>query len=115
MKELNCLFCKIIDGNIPSTKVYEDENMLIIKDIEPKAPIHFLLLLKNHYARLEEQSISDCEILAKCLNKVSKMQKELGLLDGYRLIINQGENAGQSVQHIHVHILSGKKMDWNPA
>lgn len=111
----DCLFCKMVSGEIEVKKVYEDENMIIIKDIEPKAPLHYLAIVKNHYAKLIEQTPEDAVVLGKCLNKIGQLRSELGLYNGYRLVINQGEDAGQSVHHLHVHILAGKKMDWNPA
>lgn len=111
----DCLFCKMINGEIPVDKVYEDDDMIIIKDISPKAPIHFLAIPKTHYKFLIEQNKVETEVLGKMLNKISKLSTELGLYNGYRLVINQGDDAGQSVPHLHVHILAGKTMDWNPA
>lgn len=111
----DCLFCKMVNGEIPVDKVYEDDDMIIIKDISPKAPIHFLAIPKTHYKFLIEQSKAETEVLGKMLNKISKLSTELGLYNGYRLVINQGDDAGQSVPHLHVHILAGKSMDWNPA
>ena len=111
--ENDCLFCKIISGEIPAKKVFEDDNMIIINDINPIAPIHYLLIVKNHYASLFEQSIEQSHILGECLNKLSIMKSSLGLDNGYRLIINQGKDAGQTVNHLHVHILSGKELGWN--
>lgn len=109
----NCLFCKIIRGEILADRIFEDEKMLIIKDINPIAPVHYLLIVKEHYALLNQQSLEECHILGECLHKLSIMQSSIGLDNGYRLIINQGENAGQSVQHLHVHILSGKILGWD--
>ncbi|HKL94741.1 MAG TPA: histidine triad nucleotide-binding protein [Clostridia bacterium] len=106
----NCVFCKIIAGEIPSTKVYEDENMLIIKDINPNAPVHFLLLPKEHFANIIDMSDAQAVTLAKCIKKLSTMVDELGLKDGFRLISNKGENGCQSVEHLHIHILGGKKL-----
>lgn len=111
----DCLFCKMINGEIPVDKVYEDDDMIIIKDISPKAPIHFLAIPKTHYKFLIEQNKVETEVLGKMLNKISKLSTELGLYNGYRLVINQGDDAGQSIPHLHVHILAGKTMDWNPA
>lgn len=108
----DCVFCKILNGDIKSERVYEDENCIIIKDIEPIAPIHYLLIPKNHYARLEEASVSEAMELAFMLNKLAQIKDDLGLQKGYRLIINQGEYGGQTVQHLHVHILGGRKLNW---
>ena len=112
---MDCVFCKIIAGEIPAKKVYEDKNMLIIEDIDKKAKNHFLLLPKKHYALIEDAKMFDSIALVKSLMKLPKLKEALGLEKGYRLIINQGENAGQTVHHLHIHILSGQKMDWNPA
>lgn len=111
----DCLFCKMINGEIATTKIYEDEDMIVIKDINPKAPMHYLAIPKTHYKFLIEQNSEQVEVLGKILNKISKLSTELGLYDGYRLVINQGDDAGQTVPHLHIHILAGKKMDWNPA
>ena len=111
----NCLFCKIIAGEIPSTKVYEDDDMLIIKDIEPKAKNHFLCIPKSHFKLLVDMTDEQSEILRRCFKKIPALEKELGLKNGYRLVINQGDDAGQSVFHLHIHILSGQKMGWTPA
>ncbi len=111
----NCLFCKIIKGEIPATKMFEDENMVIIKDIDPKAKNHFLCLPKRHFKLLADMTEEDAEMLKECLKKIPTLSKELGLENGYRLVINQGDDAGQTVFHLHIHILSGQKMGWTPA
>ena len=112
---MDCLFCKIIKGEIPSEKMYEDEDMVIIKDIEPKAKRHYLMIPKKHFKLLSEMTEEDCDVLGRCLKKVSGLKEELGLEGGYRLGIHQGEDAGQTVFHLHVHILTGQKMGWTPA
>ena len=111
----NCLFCKIIAGEIPSTKVYEDEDMIIIKDIDPKAKNHFLCIPKSHFKLLAEMTGEQSELLRRCFKKIPTLEKELELSGGYRLVINQGDDAGQTVPHLHIHILSGQKMGWQPA
>ena len=111
----NCLFCKIIAGDIPATKMYEDADMIIIKDIDPKAKNHFLCIPKSHFKLLAEMTDEQSEQVRKCLKKIPTLQKELGLENGYRLVINQGDDAGQTVFHLHIHILSGQKMGWTPA
>ena len=111
----NCIFCRIIKGEIPATKVYEDKNMLIIKDIDPKAKNHFLCLPKRHFKLLADMTEEDSQQLKECFKKIPTLEKELGLKNGYRLVINQGEDAGQTVFHLHIHILSGQKMGWTPA
>jgi len=112
----NCLFCKIIAGQIPSEKVYEDENCLAFKDISPKAPTHLLLTPKTHVAGVHLIEDGDKEIAKNLFSAVSKIVKERNLdKDGYRLVINSGEDGGQTVFHLHIHILGGKKMGWEPA
>lgn len=103
----NCVFCKIINGEIPSTKVYEDDDMLIIKDLNPQAPIHLLLLPKEHYANIIEMSDAQAQTLAKCIKKLSDITDQLGLQNGFRLISNKGKDGCQSVEHLHIHILGG--------
>ena len=106
----NCLFCKIIKGEIPSTKIYEDYDMLIIKDIAPQAEIHYLLLPKEHFANIVEMTDNQAVILAKCIKKLSTMVDELGLSGGFRLVSNKGKDACQSVEHLHIHILGGQQL-----
>ena len=106
----NCVFCKIRKGEIPSTKLYEDEDFMIIKDINPQAKIHLVAVPTKHAAHIDELSVQDAMLLGKIMGKISHMQEELGIADGYRLKINQGENGGQTVNHIHIHILGGEKL-----
>lgn len=108
--ENNCVFCKIIAGEIPSNKFYEDDDMVIIADVNPQAAKHYLLLPKKHYANIVEMSEDDAIILGKCLKKLSTLVDELGLKDGFRLVSNKGENGCQSVNHLHIHILGGEKL-----
>lgn len=106
----NCIFCKIVNGDIPSTKVYEDDDMIIIKDLNPQAPIHLLLIPKEHYANIIEMSDNQAQTLAKCLKKLSTLTDELGLQNGFRLVSNKGDDGCQSVGHLHIHILGGGKL-----
>lgn len=112
MLDKDCLFCKIIRGEIPSAKVYEDEKMLVFKDIEPKAKVHLLAIPKNHFKLLSEMDEERAEDLKYILKKIPQIAKENGLQNGYRLIINQGDDAGQTVFHLHVHILGGEVLGW---
>lgn len=107
----NCIFCKIANGEIPSTKLYEDDDMVIIKDLNPQAPVHLLLIPKKHYANIIEMSNDDAQTLAKCVKKLSTITNELGLENGFRLVSNKGEDGCQSVNHLHIHVLGGKKLD----
>lgn len=106
----NCIFCKIVKGDIPSTKVYEDDDMIIIKDLNPQAPVHLLLIPKEHYANIIEMTDSQSQNLARCLKKLSTLTDELGLQNGFRLVSNKGEDGCQSVGHLHIHILGGRKL-----
>lgn len=106
----NCIFCKIVKGDIPSAKVYEDEDMIIIKDLNPQAPVHLLLIPKEHYANIVEMSDAQAQTLAKCLKKLSTLTDKFGLQNGFRLVSNKGEDGCQSVGHLHIHILGGRKL-----
>ena len=106
----NCIFCKIVKGDIPSAKVYEDEDMIIIKDLNPQAPVHLLLIPKEHYANIVEMSDAQAQTLAKFLKKLSTLTDKLGLQNGFRLVSNKGEDGCQSVGHLHIHILGGRKL-----
>jgi histidine triad (HIT) family protein len=104
----DCIFCKIVQGDIPSQRFYEDEDMIVIKDIEPKAKLHYLCIPKQHFALLTEMDEDKAELLKRCFQKIAAIHTQLGLQDGYRIIINQGENGGQSVKHLHIHLLGGE-------
>lgn len=104
-----CIFCKIVDGGIPSSKVYEDDDFLAFRDINPAAPVHILVIPKRHIARLSEAETADGILLGRLMLLVGHIAKEQGL-SSYRLIINDGEGAGQTVFHLHAHILSGREM-----
>ena len=112
MLKEDCLFCKIIEGKIPSTKVYEDDKMLVFKDIEPKAKVHLLAVPKNHFKLLADMNASQAELLKYMLEKIPSISAENGCEKGFRLVINQGEDAGQSVFHLHIHILGGQTLPW---
>jgi len=106
----NCIFCKIIAGEIPSPRLYEDEKMIVIRDIEPKAKLHYLCIPKTHFALLDEMDEEKSKILQYCFEKIAQIKDELGLQDGYRIIINQGKNGGQTVHHLHIHLLGGEEL-----
>ncbi len=108
----DCIFCKIIKGEIPSQKVYEDGKMLVFKDIEPKAKVHLLAVAKTHFKLLSEMNGEDAELLKYMLCKIPGIAAENGCNNGYRLIINQGDDAGQTVFHLHIHILGGETLPW---
>ncbi len=104
----NCIFCKIVNGEIPSPRLYEDEKMIVIRDVEPKAKLHYLCIPKVHFALLSEMDEERAEIVKHCFATIPKIEKALGLEAGYRVIINQGENGGQTVKHLHIHLLGGE-------
>ena len=106
----NCIFCKIIAGVIPSPRLYEDDKMIIIRDIQPKAKLHYLCIPKTHCSLLSEMDEARAEIVKHIFQVIPTLEKELGLEDGYRVIINQGENGGQEVKHLHIHLLGGEKL-----
>ena len=106
----DCVFCKIRKGELPSTKLYEDDEFMIIKDINPQAKVHLIAIPHSHVPEIEMMTDAGCVLLGKIMGKVSHMQKELGLTNGYRLVINQGEDGGQTVGHVHIHILGGEKL-----
>lgn len=110
MKDANCIFCKIIDGAIPSTKVYEDEYVFAMRDINPQAPVHILVLPKEHICCADAIDESNSVYVAKIFEAIAKIAKAEGLEKGYRVINNCGEDGGQTVMHLHYHILGGVKL-----
>ena len=109
----NCLFCKIIAGDIPSNKVYEDDLCYAFYDIDPQAPTHFLMIPKAHIPSVSAVDESNQAIVGHMFCVIAKLAKELDL-DSYRVVSNIGEQAGQSVFHLHFHVLSGRDMTWPP-
>ena len=109
----DCLFCKIFAGEIPSKKVYEDALCYAFYDIDPQAPTHFLVIPKAHIGSVAEVTEDNADVVAHIFAVISKVTKELGL-DSYRVVSNIGEQAGQSVPHLHFHVLSGRDMTWPP-
>jgi len=106
----NCLFCRIIKGDIPSTKVYEDEYVYAFRDINPQAPVHILVVPKQHVACADEIDGTNSACVAKCFEAIAKIAKAEGLDKGYRVINNCGEDGGQTVMHLHFHLLGGVKL-----
>ena len=106
----NCLFCKIIAGEIPSIKVYEDETVLAFRDIAPQAPTHILVIPKAHIGSVAEISAENSAVVAHIFEVISAIAKAEGLESGYRVVSNCGEDAGQTVHHLHFHILGGKQL-----
>jgi histidine triad (HIT) family protein len=111
----DCIFCKIVSGQIPAAKVYEDENILVFKDVTPQAPVHLLAIPKDHYASVHDVPADKMHIMTDLFSAVNAVVNKLDLCkNGYRLVINSGAQAGQAVPHIHVHILAGRDMSWPP-
>ena len=107
----NCLFCKIIKGEIPSAKVYEDEEILAFKDINPAAPIHILVIPKKHITSLAHLEKEDEAIVGKIYGVINKIAEEQGVKEtGYRVIVNCGKDGGQEVMHLHFHLLAGTQL-----
>lgn len=104
----NCLFCKIVKGDIPSTKVYEDEKILAFRDIAPMAPTHILVIPKDHIGSVDEVNAENAQIVAHIFTVIPKIAEAEGLANGYRVVSNCGPDAGQTVHHLHFHILGGK-------
>ena len=114
MKE-NCLFCKIVAGEIPSAKVYQDEVCIAFNDISPQAPTHVLIIPREHFASLDEAQTSQKEMLGHLLLTAAEIAREKGFAeDGYRVVINTNADGGQTVFHIHVHLLGGRPFVFPP-
>ena len=108
----DCIFCKIARGEIPSSKVYENEKILVFKDIEPQAPVHMLVIPKKHFDNVTE---CDNETLCAMFDAMRTAVRNTGIdKDGFRCVMNTGENGGQSVNHIHMHVLGGRSLQWPP-
>ena len=110
---MDCLFCSIINGNIPSKKVYEDEMCFAFHDIAPQAPVHVIIVPKEHIASADEINEENAKYVAAIFTAIPKIAAELGLENGYRIITNIGEDGAQSIKHLHFHILGGKKLPEN--
>ncbi len=111
---MDCLFCKIIAGEIPSTKVYEDEAVLAFKDIDPQAPFHAVIVPKAHIVSAAEISSENSAVVAKIFEAAAKIAKEQKLDNGFRIVTNCGNDGGQTVGHLHFHMLGGRLLAWPP-
>ena len=110
----DCLFCKIRDGEIPSNKVYEDDKVLCFHDVDPQAPVHCLLIPKKHIASLDAATEEDKELISHIMLKIPELAKQQGIETGYRVVINNGPDAFQTIKHLHFHVLGKRKMTWPP-
>lgn len=112
---MDCLFCRIAAGEIPSTKVYEDDMVYAFRDIEPQAPVHVLIIPKQHIASANEINDENCAIVGHIFKVAAEIAKNEGIVeDGYRIVTNIGENGGQTVKHLHYHMLGGRYLQWPP-
>lgn len=110
---MDCLFCKIIAGEIPSTKVYEDEFVYAFKDINPIAPVHVLFIPKQHISGASAVNAENAEVVGKIFTAIAKVAADMQLESGFRVVTNCGEDAGQTVPHLHFHLLAGCPMGWS--
>jgi histidine triad (HIT) family protein len=110
----DCIFCKIVNKEIPSKAVYEDDRILVFHDLQPQAPVHVLMIPKKHIASLDDLTPEDEELIGYLMLKVKDVAKELGLENGYRLVNNCGEDGMQTVKHLHFHLLGKRMMKWPP-
>lgn len=109
---MDCLFCKIINGEIPSNKVYEDDFVFAFRDIEPQAPTHILIIPKQHIKSAAEIDESNSAVVAHIFEVAAKIAKQEGLDDGFRIVNNCGDSAGQTVKHLHFHLMGGREFGW---
>ena len=111
---MDCLFCKIAAGEIPSRKIYEDDDLLAFYDIDPQAPVHFLVIPKQHIASAADLCEENASIVAKTYCCIAKIAKELDLKDGFRVVTNCGTDGGQTIGHLHFHVLARRNLAWPP-
>ena len=111
---MDCLFCKIIKGEIPSTKIYEDESVYAFADIDPQAPFHAIIVPKEHISSAAEITEKNSVLIAKIFEAVAKIAKQENLEKGFRVVNNCGEDGGQTVGHIHFHLLARRNLAWPP-
>jgi histidine triad (HIT) family protein len=111
---VDCLFCRIIRGEVPSKKVYEDEHTFAFEDLNPQGPTHVLIVPKKHIAGLKEAASEDAELVGRCHLTAAQIARQRSIEDGYRTVLNVGPRSGQSVFHLHVHLIGGRAMHWPP-
>ncbi len=110
----DCIFCKIAEKEIPSNLAYEDDRIVVFHDLDPQAPVHVLMIPKKHIASLDDTQPADEALLGYMMGKVKEIAALLGLENGYRVVVNTGEDGMQTVKHLHIHILGKRKMIWPP-
>jgi histidine triad (HIT) family protein len=111
---MSCLFCKIVEGAIPSASIYQDDLSYAFADIHPQAPVHVLIVPREHIPSMIEAEQSDGAILGHLLWVAAEIARNKGLNDGYRVVVNTGDKGGQTVDHLHLHLLGGRAMTWPP-
>lgn len=111
---MDCVFCKIANGEIPSKKAYEDDKVLAFYDLDPQAPVHILIIPKEHIQSVEEITLQNSAVVAHIFEVAAKLAKENNLTNGFRVVSNVGKDGGQSVPHLHFHLLGGRSMKWPP-
>ena len=111
---MNCLFCSIVAGDIPANKLYEDEDIIAFYDIEPQAPLHFLVIPKKHINSAAEITNENSALIGHIYQVISKTCKEKDAVNGYRVVTNIGEDGGQTVKHLHFHVLAMRSLAWPP-
>lgn len=109
---MDCIFCKIANGEIPTEKVYEDESVVAFKDLEPQAPTHLLVIPKEHIVSAADITEQNSGVISHIFEVIAKLSKDMGMDDGFRIVNNCGDSAGQSVKHLHFHVLSGRDFLW---
>ena len=112
---MDCIFCKIVAKEVPSEIIHEDEKVLVFKDLEPKAPVHVLVIPKTHISSVMEINEENSEIISHIFKVIKKLSSKLDLQNGFRVINNCGKYGGQTVNHIHFHVLGGQQLEWNPS
>lgn len=111
---MDCIFCRIANHEIPSNIILENNDVMAFYDLDPKAPVHFLVIPKEHIESADDINAGNSAVIAKIFEAIAKIAEKLGLKDGYRVVNNCGESAGQTVTHLHFHVLSGRDMTWPP-
>jgi len=111
---MDCLFCKMVAGEIPVKKVFENEDVFAFEDINPQAPTHVLIVPRRHLRGLKEAEAADAELIGKCHLAAAEIARKRGIEDGYRTVYNVGPRSGQSVFHLHLHLLGGRDLAWPP-
>ncbi|NLP26965.1 MAG: histidine triad nucleotide-binding protein [Clostridiales bacterium] len=109
---MDCLFCKIVSGDIPSKKIYEDDLIYVFEDIAPTAPIHYLLIPKEHIVSAASINENNSKVIAHIFEIIAQLAEEKGMEEGFRVVNNCGESGGQTVMHLHFHLLSGRQLNW---